>query len=217
VLLAGYSSGSKWALFGAMRQAVMVVSNEVPVTLCLVVPVMVAGTMNMVEIVQGQLGWFGTWNLFHDPFTFLAFFLFAVPALASTKRAPFDLAEAESELVAGYLTEYSGMRWAFFFFAEYAAMFVVAAVAVTLWLGGWDFGIPILPDWGWLNAIVFTSKSVILVFVMMWVRWTLPRIRIDQVMHTCLKYFIPIACFALLGAALWPLVFPRGFWRTLFG
>jgi len=211
VILAGYASGSKWSLYGGMRQAAQVVSNEVPMALCLVVPVMAAGTMNMVEIVHAQEGGFWNWFMFRDPFTFGAFFLFFLPSLAACKRAPFDLAEAESELVAGFLTEYSGMRWAFFFFAEYGAMFVVAGVAVSLWMGGWwNFGIPVGPTQPVLQAAVFVTKSILLVFVMIWIRWTLPRLRIDQVMHTCLKYFIPIACFMLLGAAIWPIVFPNG-------
>jgi NADH-quinone oxidoreductase subunit H len=214
VILAGYGSGSKWSLFGGMREAAQVVSYEVPMAICVVVPVIVAGSMNMVEISVMQQGGFWNWLVFHDPFTFAAFWTYFTCATASCKRAPFDLAEAESELVAGFHTEYSGLRWSFFFMAEYGSMFAVSAIAVILFLGGWHTGVvpgrdltavlgPILGNV--VNVAVFILKGWALVFVMMWVRWTLPRLRIDQVMMTCLKYLLPISCVLLLGVALWQL------------
>jgi NADH-quinone oxidoreductase subunit H len=218
VVLAGYASASKWSLFGGVREAAQVVSYEVPRAMCVVVPVCVAGTLNLTLIGQQQTGWFWHWNLFHDPFTFVAFFIFFICAVASCKRAPFDLAEAESELVAGFHTEYSGIRWSYFFLAEYGSMFAVSGLATLLFLGGWHTGfLPFEPsvEWGFwwgnlLNAAVFVGKCWLLVVVMMWMRWSLPRLRIDQVMMTCLQYFLPISCVLLVGVCLWQLLVPPG-------
>ena len=221
IVLAGYASASKWSLFGGMREAAQMVSYEVPLGITAVIPVVVAGTMNLGDIVTMQGGGFWHWLVFHDPFTFLAFFVFFTVTLASNKRAPFDLAEAESELVGGFHTEYSGMRWSFFFLAEYAAMFFVSMLGVLLFLGGWWTGIPpidnalvALNDASPLMAyvsrvigmIILLKKASLLVFVQIWIRWTLPRLRIDQVMTTCLKCLVPISCFLFLGAVLWPLL-----------
>ncbi len=225
VIMAGYASGSKWSLFGDMREAAQVVSYEVPMAICVVLPVLAAGTMNMNDVGRMQAGWFTNWICFHDPFTFLAALVYLVCATASVKRAPFDLAEAESELVAGFHTEYSGFRWLIFFMAEYASMLAVSGIVITMFWGAWNGPLPVtrwLGLWhtteagkdvpGTLAKIIgvlnFIAKGYFLVFVMMWVRWTLPRIRIDQVMKACLKYLLPISCFLLLGAAAWPLVVP---------
>ena len=156
--------------------------------------------------------------MFHDPFTFVAFFIFFICATASCKRAPFDLAEAESELVAGFHTEYSGLRWSFFFMAEYGSMFAVSGLAALLFLGGWHTGLSAVradrrvPGF-WRRQRCSTSSCSSAsagswCFVMMWMRWTLPRLRIDQVMMTCLKYFLPISCVLLLGVCLWELYVP---------
>ncbi len=227
IIMAGYSSGSKWSLFGGMREAAQMVSYEIPLAICALVPVVAAGSLNLGEIGGMQRGWFGYWFIFHDPFTFIAFFCYFIVATASCKRAPFDLAEAESELVGGFHTEYSGMRWSFFFMGEYASMFAVCGIAAILFLGGWNTGIGPLDDAlyaarnsgadgtgsavaGYLanviGAFVFASKASFGVFVQVWLRWTLPRLRIDQVMTTCLKYLVPISCFLFLGAIAWPLV-----------
>lgn len=236
IILAGYSSGSKWALFGGMREAAQMVSYEIPLALAALVPIIAAGTLNPVEVGNMQSGWlFPNWLIFHNPFTFVAFFLFFTVATASCKRAPFDLAEAESELVAGFHTEYSGMRWSFFFLAEYASMFVFCAAAAVLFLGGWHTGILPLDNAlqgmrataasaggvtlqsytaNFVGMLVLFSKGVFLVFVQMWLRWTLPRLRIDQVMMTCLKYLLPIGCFLFLGATLWPFVLAMTLGRT---
>jgi NADH-quinone oxidoreductase subunit H len=213
VMLAGYSSGSKWAMFGGIREAAQVVSYEVPRSLCVVVPVCVMGTLSLNKMAEQQGEWFWNWTVFHDPFNLLAFVIFFITATASCKRAPFDLAEAESELVAGFHTEYSGFRWSVFFLAEYGSMFAVSGLACLLFLGGWHTGfLPFEPTeqfgvWGGnlLNAAVFIGKGTVLVLVMMWVRWSLPRLRIDQVMTTCLKYFLPIACVLLVGVCAWQL------------
>jgi len=222
VVLAGYSSGSKWSLFGGMRETAQMVSYEIPLGLTAVVPVLICGTMNLNEICHMQSGWFTNWLIFHSPFTFAAFFVFFVVTLASNKRAPFDLAEAESELVGGFHTEYSGMRWSFFFLAEYASMFFVSGLGVLLFLGGWWTGIAPIDSalsgvlGGYpgrvLGLLVFFSKSSLLVVVQIWIRWTLPRLRIDQVMETCLKYLVPISCFLFIGSVMYPLV-----WLTVLG
>lgn len=224
VILGGYASGSKWSLFGAMREAAQVVSYEVPLGLCVVIPVLVAGTMDLVTIGNMQSGWFWNWFIFHDPFTFITFFVYLTCAVASVNRAPFDLAEAESELVAGFLTEYSGFRWSVFFMAEYGSMVAVSGLAAILFFGGWNGPIPVAelvgltpangPVAAWagnlLGATNFLAKAFFGVTVMMWFRWTLPRLRIDQVMTVCLKYCIPLAAMMLLGAVSWTFACPGG-------
>jgi NADH-quinone oxidoreductase subunit H len=224
VILAGYSSASKWSLFGAMREAAQVVSYEVPLGLCAVVPVLIAGSMDLVFIGDAQSGWFWNWYLFHDPFTFIVFWVYFTCATASVNRAPFDLAEAESELVAGFHTEYSGLRWSFFFMAEYGSMMAVSVLAAILFLGGWNGPVPVAsilgltfehgPVWGYLGNLLgcinIIGKGVVGVTLMMWVRWTLPRLRIDQVITTCLKYCVPIAAVCFLGATWWQFMWPNG-------
>jgi NADH-quinone oxidoreductase subunit H len=228
VILAGYSSASKWSLFGAMREAAQVVSYEVPLGMCAVVPVLLAGSMDLVFIGDRQAGAFWNWYIFHDPFTFVTFWVYFTCATASVNRAPFDLAEAESELVAGFHTEYSGLRWSFFFMAEYGSMMAVSLLASILFLGGWHGPIPIASMFGLtfdngfaygiagnvLGTANLLLKGVVGVTVMIWVRWTLPRLRIDQVITTCLKYCVPIAALAFLGATFWQNAYPN---RTFFG
>jgi NADH-quinone oxidoreductase subunit H len=224
IILIGYGSGSKWSLFGGMREAAQMVSYEIPMALCVIVPVIVAGSMNMHDVAMQQSGGIWNWYVFHDPFTFAAFWTYFTCAMASCKRAPFDLAEAESELVAGFHTEYSGFRWLVIFMAEYGSMVAVSGIANVMFLGGWSIGIPwelatLLRDtWGLgmlglvlgeiINVTIFILKCWFLVFLMMWVRWTLPRLRIDQVMMTCLKYLIPISCVLMVGVSLWMLLLP---------
>jgi NADH-quinone oxidoreductase subunit H len=224
VILAGYASASKWSLFGAMREAAQVVSYEVPLGMCVVVPVLIAGTMDLVTIGQMQAGWFTNWFVLHDPFTFITFWVYFTCATASVNRAPFDLAEAESELVAGFHTEYSGLRWSFFFMAEYGSMFLVSALASILFFGGWNGPLPITQWLGianstnpflhylsnFLGMLNLLAKASFGVTFMMWVRWTLPRLRIDQVMTTCLKYCTPIAAAMFVGACLWTYFLPGG-------
>jgi NADH-quinone oxidoreductase subunit H len=228
VILAGYSSASKWSLFGAMREAAQVVSYEVPLGMCAVVPVLLAGSMDLVVIGDQQAGWFTNWYIFNDPATFITFWVYFTCATASVNRAPFDLAEAESELVAGFHTEYSGLRWSFFFMAEYGSMLSVSLLASILFLGGWHGPVPIASLLGLtyehgavagyfgnlLGCLNVLFKGVVGVSVMMWVRWTLPRLRIDQVMTTCLKYCTPIAAVMFLGAAFWQYTLPQ---RNFFG
>ncbi len=228
VILAGYASGSKWSLFGGMREAAQVVSYEVPVGMCVLIPVMIAGTMNLTTIADMQSGLFTNWFIFHDPFTlFIIFGVYFTCALASVNRAPFDLAEAESELVAGFHTEYSGLRWSIFFMAEYGSMFIVSALAAILFLGGWHGPVPIgrpiaegiatVIGWlPWFNSVWIADylanlfgcvnlifKACLGVTFMIWIRWTLPRLRIDQVITMCWKYCVPLAAFGFLGVLFW--------------
>ena len=216
VVMAGWSSNSKWSLYGAMREAAQVVAYEIPLGISLLVPVMVAGTFNLIEASEAQegaLGLFG-WYIWPwvNPFMLPAFVLFFVAILAETKRAPFDLPEAESELVAGFLTEYSGIRWSFFFMEEYAAMFLYCVVGAFFFFGG--FASPI--TWGaeelfgagsvmhqLAAGFTIVFKGFVGVFLMMWLRWTLPRVRIDQVMTMGYKYLTPLALLCVLGAGVW--------------
>jgi NADH-quinone oxidoreductase subunit H len=228
VILAGWASNNKWSIYGAMREACQMVSYEIPLGISIIVGVMTAGTLNLVQLGHLQSGGLHTWIIFRNPFVFVAFFLYFVASLASNKRAPFDLPESESELVAGFHTEYSGLRFSFFFFAEYAAMFVVAGIQTALFLGGWNdpFGLlgylynhftadPNNVNVGGLIAVnligcaIFMTKCVTIVFVQMWVRWTFPRPRIDQVLYACVKVLLPLACVVLLGATLWQLFVPE--------
>ena len=195
IIMAGWASNNKYALFGGMRAAAQIISYEIPTVMAILTVVIPVGSLSMQEIVKAQQGgWLGIGNWFIlKPVTFFAFFVYYLGSLAEVNRTPFDIPEAESELVAGYHTEYSGMRFAFFFLAEYANMFVVSAIAATLFLGGW--GGPLLPGPVW-----FMLKSVGLVFVQMWLRWTLPRLRVDQLLYVSWKVMLPISFLLVLSA-----------------
>ncbi|HEU4342059.1 MAG TPA: NADH-quinone oxidoreductase subunit NuoH [Candidatus Binatia bacterium] len=213
ILMAGWSSNNKWSLLGGMRSAAQIVSYEIPAGLSALTIVFIAGTLSMQGIIKAQ-GWAPwDWFLFHNPFTFAAFFLFFTAALAEGNRTPFDIPEAESELVAGYVTEYSGMRFLFFFFAEWGNLYVIGAVATTLFMGGWQIP-PVTDDpvlLGALQFMVFFLKAYFWVFVAMWVRATLPRVRVDQLMAMCWKYMVPLSFICMLGTIVWMLVFgPQG-------
>ena len=213
VVMAGWSSNSKWSLYGSMREAAQVVAYEVPLGISLLVPIMVAGTFNLLEASAAQSGLWGmNWFLFRNPFMLPAFVLFFIAILAETKRAPFDLPEAESELVAGFMTEYSGIRWSFFFMEEYAAMFLYCVVGSFFFFGGFES--PLTHGAGELfgkghlmyqlaAALTIMTKGFAGVFLMMWLRWTLPRVRIDQVMTMGYKYLTPLALLCVLGAGVW--------------
>jgi NADH-quinone oxidoreductase subunit H len=213
ILMAGWASNNKWSLLGGIRSAAQIVSYEIPAGLSIFPIVLLAGSLSMQGIIkeQGAAPW--TWYLFHNPFTFAAFFVFFISALAEGNRTPFDLPEAESELVAGFATEYSGMRNLLFFMAEWGNLYVIGAIVTTLFLGGWQIpfaleGHPVLR-----NALQFGTffvKAYFFVFVAIWLRWTLPRIRVDQMMSMCWKYLVPAALLNLLGTALWMVAFPQG-------
>jgi len=204
LLMAGWSSNNKWSLLGAMRSAAQIVSYEIPTALALLAVVMIAGTLNLQDINLQQSGWFWNWYMFRKfPFVFVAFIIYFVASLAETNRTPFDIPEAESELVAGYHTEYSGMKFALFFLAEYANMFAVSAITATLFLGGWNspFGSHLNgPVWG---VFWILSKGMFFVVIQMWLRWTLPRLRVDQLMYISWKVLTPWAFFCILGIGAW--------------
>jgi NADH-quinone oxidoreductase subunit H len=193
IILGGWSSNSKYPLLASLRSSAQLISYEIAVTMTLVTVIMLSGTLSMVGIVEKQLagGW---WFGFMQP---LAFAIYFIGGLAETNRAPFDLPEAEQELVAGFHTEYSGMRFAFFFLAEYTNMIVVSSVATTLFLGGWLAPFPnvpalsflgLVPGWAW-----FILKTFLFLYVFLWVRATLPRYRYDQLMRLGWKWLIPLA------------------------
>jgi NADH-quinone oxidoreductase subunit H len=195
IVIAGWASNNKYSLMGGLRSAGQLISYEVPSILSLVTVVLVTGTLSMAETTRSQEGLLGL-NLLVLPAAFLTYF---VAALAETNRNPFDLPEAESELVAGFLTEYSGMRWAIFFLAEYGSVTLVCAIMTTLWLGGWNG--PLVDAFAPIGIIWFTVKTYLLVLVFMWIRATLPRLRIDQLMNFCWKVLIPLTLLNLFATA----------------
>ena len=201
IVIAGWASNNEYSLIGGLRSAGQLVSYEVPQILSLVTVVLVTGSLSMIDITESQPGF--AVHLFVLP---LAFVTYLIAALAETNRNPFDLPEAESELVAGFLTEYSGMRWGVFFVAEYGEVTVVSSILTTLWLGGWHGpGVDALPV---LGVLWFTLKTYAIVLLFMWVRATLPRLRIDQLMSFCWKVLIPATLANILVTATLLLAFP---------
>ncbi len=193
--MAGWGSNNKYALLGGMRSAAQVVSYEVPMVASILTVVLFAGSLSMVDIVTSQSGWIFNWNIFRLPFGPIAFITYIIAATAEANRTPFDIPEAEQELVAGFNIEYSGMKFAMFFLAEFVNMFTVSAIATTLFLGGWS-GL-LLPSWIW-----FLVKTLAVVALLMMFRWTFPRLRVDQLMEFSWKYLVPIT-FANLILAGW--------------
>jgi len=301
LIMAGWASNNKWSLLGGMRSAAQIISYEIPNALAILVVVLTAGTMSIQGIIKAQSGGIHHWLLFSSPFTFLAFFIYGISSIAEINRIPFDIPEAESELVAGYNIEYSGMRFGAFFAAEFGNIYVVSAVAATCFLGGWQIPLvedvalldpiglavggflgrpPVLavlllgalpcmylaftalrafirdlrakyhyrgsrfvrlnseflvlgllfaavalimvlhvPLRGWLPEIYrlvfqyllpflsFFLKAMLIAFVVLWLRWTLPRLRVDQLMGLCWKYLIPLGFFCLIGQGVWMYLF----------
>jgi NADH-quinone oxidoreductase subunit H len=216
IILAGWASNNKWSMLGGFRSAAQMVSYEIPLGLSVLSIALVAGSLSLQSIVTQQGGYPWEWNMFHNPMLTAGFFIFFVSALAEGNRAPFDLPEAEQELVSGYNTEYSGMRFVFFFFAEWANLYVTSALAVVLFLGGWQipgytaFEMETSMSLQLLGLGIMTIKCLSLVFVIIWIRWSLPRIRIDQMMTMCWKYLIPFSFVGFLVTALWILYVPAG-------
>jgi NADH-quinone oxidoreductase subunit H len=204
ILMAGWASSNKWSLLGGMRAAAQQIAYEVPLLLSAIPVIMLAGTMNMEVVTEAQQGAWAIiprWYIFH-PIGFGAFILFLVAALAELNQTPFDMSEAESELVAGFATEYSGMRFGFLFLAEFSNSFVVSALAVVLFFGGWT--LPFLPV-EWVAAVapvIFVMKVYFGIFVLMWIRGTQPRIRIDQLLSFGWKALIPISLVWILFTGL---------------
>ncbi|MBO3699117.1 complex I subunit 1 family protein [Roseivirga sp. E12] len=248
ILMAGWGSNSKYALFGAMRSVAQIISYEIPLGLTVVCVVMVSQTLNLQEIAFQQGIWWNTidpeahnylfgikalgiditeiggiltWNIFRAPIFFFAFIIFFIASLAESNRGPFDIPEAESELVGGFHTEYSGLRWGLVMMGEYGMMLLVSFLAVILFLGGWNTPLPnigsvTLAEWTsgtpgtiaghiW-GAFWMLTKAFLLVGLQMWIRWTYPRLRIDQLMNLSWKYLTPAAILLVLLSAMWRLL-----------
>ena len=203
IFMAGWSSRNKYSLLGAMRAVAQMISYEVPLLMSSVVIVMMTGSLSLVKIVEAQNQYsFGLphWYVF-TPWGFAAFVIYAIAATAETNRSPFDLPEGESELVAGYFTEYSGFKFALFFLGEYLGMLSVSGLGATLFLGGWSAPLAALnwvPSWIW-----FFSKVMASILVLIWIRGTLPRLRQDQLMNFAWKFVLPITLLNVMVAALW--------------
>ncbi len=248
ILLSGWGSNSKYALFGAMRSVAQIISYEIPLGLSILCVIMISQTLSLQEIIYQQgiyaqnidqeavnylfgikalgvettnVGGFLTWNIFRAPIFFVAYLIFFIASLAECNRAPFDIPEAESELVAGFHVEYSGFRWALIMLSEYGLMLLVSFLGAILFLGGWNSPLPnigsvALADWttgepgtvaGHLwGAFWLIGKALLTVAVQMWIRWTYPRLRLDQLMNLSWKYLTPAAIILVLLSALWRLL-----------
>src|ERR1700712_470002 len=231
ILMAGWGSNNKYSILGAMRSAAQIISYEIPAGFALISVVMIAQTLNLQDIASQQgilstekvkfLGYWDVssaggifaWNIFRAPHLIIAFVIYFIASLAESNRAPFDIPEAESELVAGFHTEFTGMRFAFVFLAEYAMMFLVSMVGVILFLGAWNTPLPNigavhLADWTtntpW-GIFWIVAKTFALIAVQMWIRWTLPRLRVDQLMNLCWKVLTPLAFLCMLISGVWRL------------
>ena len=235
ILMAGWASGNKYSLFGAMRAAAQIISYEIPLGLSVLSAVMIAQTLDLQEmsIHQGilsdqpiylfgikswgidvtQIGGFPAWQVFQAPVLWLSFVIFFISGLAESNRTPFDLPEAESELIGGYHTEYSGFRWGIFMLSEYGMMLLIAFLGSILFFGGWNTPFPnmgffLLADWTtgsvW-GAVWLIGKAFFWVFLQMWVRWTYPRLRVDQLMNLSWKYLTPLAILLLFVCGIWRL------------
>ena len=202
IVLAGWSSNSKYSLLGGLRASAQMISYELAASLTIVSVFLMSESLSLQKIVADQAGAFGVfgWYIFRSPFTFLAGIIFFICSLAEINRTPFDLPEAETELVSGFCTEYSSMKYAMFFMAEYANMITVCAVTTTLFLGGWH-GPAFLPGWCW-----FIAKVYALIFLCMWIRATYPRYRYDQLMALGWKFFLPITLVNVVATGIWVLV-----------
>jgi len=211
IVTAGWSSNNKYSLFGGIRASAQMISYELALTLSAVSVLMVAGSLRLTEVVWHQTGYFvlfntikiPSWNVF-SPAMWLSFIVFVVSAFAETNRLPFDFAEADSELVAGYHTEYSSMKFALFFMSEYMAMAAMSALVTTLFLGGWSipyYNVPPTALGFVLSVIAFVVKVSILLFIFVWVRWTIPRLKYDILMKIGWKVFMPLAMVNLVLVA----------------
>jgi NADH-quinone oxidoreductase subunit H len=216
VFMAGWSSRNKYSLLGAMRAVAQMISYEVPLILSSVGAIMMAGSLSTVKIVEAQAGysgWLPHWHVL-TPWGLAGFILFLIAAAAESNRSPFDLPEAESEIIAGYYIEYSGFKFALFFLGEYIGMFAVLGLGITLFLGGWRAPLPFLE---WVPSYVwFFGKLLALIALFIWVRGTLPRLRMDQLMGFAWKFMLPMALVNVLATGLWHFM-PPGITRWLAG
>ena len=232
ILMAGWGSNNKYALLGAMRSVAQIVSYEIPAGVALIAAVMISGTLDMQQVCMNQgilttetlkffgfwnvneIGGFLAWNVFLAPHLMIAYVIYFIASLAECNRAPFDIPDAESEIVAGFHVEYSGLRFAFVFLAEYSMMFLVGMIGVILFFGGWNSPLPNIMGiqlaslttgvvWGFFWIIL---KTFGVVAVQMWIRWTLPRLRVDQLMSLCWKVLTPAAFLCMLFSGIWKLL-----------
>jgi NADH-quinone oxidoreductase subunit H len=205
ILMAGWASANKWSIFGAMRGASQIVAYEIPVSIAALSALVVAGTLSTVGIVESQAGTMFSWTIFKAfPFNLIGAVIFVLGTLAEGSRIPFDLPESESELVAGFHTEYSGIRFAMFFLAEYGNIFVAGLVISVVYLGGWHAPFPFL---GFVPPIAWTIlKMVFMGICIIALRWSLPRLRVDQLTALSWKYLTPIAILCLFGTSIWVLL-----------
>ncbi|MEK7818873.1 MAG: complex I subunit 1 family protein [Bacteroidota bacterium] len=210
LLMAGWASNNKWSLFGAMRSAAQIISYEIPTAFVILTIVMIVGSMNLQKVTEMQSGGIGNWFIFGGPFILskkllliplmiVLFVIQYVASMAEVNRTPFDIPEAESELVQGYNTEYSGMKFALFYLAEYANLFVVSALTVVLFFGGWSSPFGDFLSGPFWNAFWFVTKGMVFVSVNIWLRWTLPRLRVDQLMYISWKVLTPFAIFCMIA------------------
>lgn len=201
IMIGGWASNNKYSLYGAIRASSQMISYELSMGLSLIAVIMMSGTLSLREIVEQQHGM--NWNIWYQPLGFLIFF---TCALAETNRAPFDLPECETELIGGYHTEYSSMKLGFYLFAEYINLFISSAVMAAVYFGGYNFPgmdaswFSTHPNWlALIQVVVFFVKIALFIFLFMWIRWTLPRFRYDQLMHLGWKALIPLAIFNMLA------------------
>ena len=207
IVIGGWASNSKYSLLGGLRSSAQMISYELALSLSLVAVILQVGTLDLVKIVEAQSGWGGMrWNIIGlFPTGILAFWIYLISAIAETNRVPFDLPEAETELVAGFHTEYSALKFALFFLAEYVNMTTVSVLATVMFLGGWNGpGVSYFP---WLGIFYFISKVFFFLFLYIWLRGTLPRLRYDQLMNFGWKFLLPAALFNILVAAVIALIF----------
>jgi NADH-quinone oxidoreductase subunit H len=214
IFMAGWSSHNKYSLLGAMRAVAQMISYEVPLILASVTAIMAAGSLSTVVIVEKQAGYTGIlphWFIF-TPWGFAGFVLFMIAATAESNRSPFDLPEGESEIIAGYYIEYSGFKFALFFLGEYLGMFAISGLGITLFLGGWAAPLPFLT---WIPSYLwFFAKLLAMIVVFIWIRGTLPRLRMDQLMNFAWKFMLPMALLNLVTAGVWHFL-PQGVLRWL--
>jgi NADH-quinone oxidoreductase subunit H len=205
IFMAGWSSRNKYSMLGAMRAVAQMISYEIPLIISTVTVIMLTGSLSLVDIVGKQSGYlFGIvprWNVF-TPWGLAGFIIFLIASLAESNRSPFDLPEAESEIIAGHLTEYSGFKYALFFMGEYLGMFAMSGLATTLFLGGWNSPVGFLTTWV-PSYIWFFAKLMSLVCLFIWIRGTVPRLRVDQLLNFAWKFLLPLALINLVAAAVW--------------